>query len=107
MDTRSGVGVAKAKVGAASAVTLTVPGLPSGTTAVALNVTATNPTAASYLTVYPAGVARPNATNLNFVKAQTIPNMVIAKVGAGNKVTFYNTAGTVDVVADLAGYYAN
>ncbi|NMM35075.1 MAG: hypothetical protein HHJ13_13965, partial [Phycicoccus sp.] len=85
---------------------LTIPGLPAGTTAVALNVTATNPTAASYLTVYPAGATRPTASNLNFVKAQTIANLVIARVGTGNKVTFYNAAGTVDIIADLAGYYA-
>jgi hypothetical protein len=73
---------------------------------VALNVTATNPTAASFLTVYPTGQTRPTASNLNFVKAQTIPNLVTARVGAGNKVTFYNNAGTVDILADLAGYCA-
>jgi len=106
LDTRAGLGAPKAKVGPGGQLTLTVPGLPAGTTAVALNVTATNPTAASYLTVYPAGQARPTASNLNFVKAQTIPNLVIARVGAGNKVTFYNAAGTVDIIADLAGYYA-
>ena len=106
LDTRAGLGAPKAKVGPGGQLTLTVPGLPAGTTAVALNVTATNPTAASYLTVYPAGQARPTASNLNFVKAQTISNLVIARVGAGNKVTFYNAAGTVDVIADLAGYYS-
>jgi hypothetical protein len=31
--------------------------------------------------------------------------MVLVPVGAGNTVTFYNAAGTVDVVADLLGYY--
>ncbi len=85
---------------------MTIPGLPAGTTAVALNVTATNPTTASYLTLYPTGATRPTASNLNFVKAQTIANLVIARVGAGNKVTIYNSSGTVDVIADLAGYYA-
>jgi hypothetical protein len=85
---------------------LTIPALPAGTTAVVLNVTATNPTAGSYLTVYPGGQTRPTASNLNFVTAQTIPNLVIARVGAGNKLSFYNAAGSVDVIADLAGYYA-
>jgi hypothetical protein len=84
---------------------LTIPGLPAGTTAVALNVTATNPTASSYLTVYPADQTRPTVSNLNFVGGQTIPNLVIVRVGAGNTVTFYNAAGTVDILADLAGYY--
>jgi hypothetical protein len=106
MDTRNGTGAARAKVGPGGQVTLTIPCLPTGTTAVALNVTATSPTATSYLTVYPAGQTRPTASNLNFVRAQTIPNLVIARVGAGNKVTFFNAAGTVDVIADLAGYHS-
>jgi hypothetical protein len=71
-----------------------------------LNVTVTGPTATSYLSVFPAGLALPTVSNLNFAKGQTIPNLVIAKVGAGNRVTFYNAAGTVNVLADLAGYYA-
>jgi len=106
MDTRTGLGAPKAKVGPAGQVTLTMTALPAGTTAVALNVTATNPTATSYLTVYPGGQTGPTASNLNFVTAQTIPNLVIARVGAGNTLTFYNAAGTVDVIADLAGYYS-
>jgi hypothetical protein len=104
MDTRLGTGVT-GKVGAGQAVTLTIPGLPAGTTAVALNVTAVNPTATSYLTVYPAGALRPGTSNLNYTKAQMIPNQVIVAVGPGGKVTFYNRAGTVDLIADLSGYF--
>ena len=105
MDTRLGTGVVRGKVGAGRAVTLTIPGLPAGTTAVALNVTAVNPTTTSYLTVYPAGAVRPGTSNLNFTKGQIIPNMVVVAVGTGGKVTFYNRAGTVDVIADLSGYF--
>jgi len=66
-------------------------------------VTATGPTAASYLTVYPGGSARPTASSLNYVAGQTIPNLVLVNLGTGNKVTFYNYAGTVNVIADLVG----
>jgi hypothetical protein len=104
MDTQNGTGVV-GRVGAGAAVTLTIPGLPAGTTAVALNVTAVNPSASSYLTVYPAGAPRPVTSNLNFTKGQIIPNMVIAAVGPGGTVMFYNGAGTVDVIADLSGYF--
>ena len=39
---------------------------PPGSTAVALNVTATNPTATSYVSVYPTGYAGgPDTSNLN------------------------------------------
>jgi hypothetical protein len=72
-----------------------------------MNVTATNPTATSYVSVYPAGTTRPSASNLNVVAGQTIPNLVTVAVGAGNKVTLYNNAGTIDLIADLAGYYAD
>jgi Fibronectin type III domain len=104
LDTRIGLGAVLAKVGARRTVTLTVPGLPAGTRAVALNVTATGPTAGGYLTVYPGGAARPTASNLNFAAGQTIPNMVLVRLGSGNTVTFYNSTGTLNVIADLLGY---
>jgi hypothetical protein len=105
LDTRVGTGAAKAKVGAGRTVTVTVGGLPVGVTAVTLNVTATRPTATSYVSVYPGGAARPVASNLNVVAGQTIANQVTVALGSGNRVTFYNNAGTIDLVADLSGYY--
>ncbi|WP_411283628.1 Ig-like domain-containing protein [Lapillicoccus sp.] len=106
LDTRIGTGAPTAPLGAGATMTLTVPGLPAGATAVAMNVTVTNPTTASYLSVYPGGSAQPNASNLNYVAGQTIPNMVIVPLGPGNTVTLFNAAGTVDVIADLVGSYA-
>jgi hypothetical protein len=105
LDTRNAIGAPTAKLGAGATLTLTVPGLPAGATAVALNVTATSPTAASYLTVYPNGGLRPTASSLNFVAGQTIPNMVLVNLGPGNTVRFYNAAGSVNVIADLVGYH--
>ena len=105
LDTRNGIGAAKTKLGAGRTLTLTVTGLPAGTTAVALNVTATAPTTASYLTVYPGGKPRPTASNLNYQTGQTIPNMVLVPLGPGNTITIYNNAGTVNVIADLLGYH--
>jgi hypothetical protein len=106
LDTRVGAGAPQAKLGAGQSLTLTVPGLPAGTTSVAFNVAVTNPTSASFLTAYPGDTSRPTVgSNLNFVAGQTIPNMVMVPLGPGNTVTFYNHAGTVDVIADLVGYY--
>ncbi|MEV4947617.1 hypothetical protein [Streptomyces sp. NPDC053755] len=101
MDTRAGLGVPKAKVGAGGTVSLTVG---AKYTAVVMNVTATNPTASGFVSVYPYGTTRTSASNLNFTAGQTIPNLVIVPVKDG-KVTFYNHAGTVDLIADVAGYY--
>ncbi|WP_448702078.1 hypothetical protein [Streptomyces avidinii] len=108
MDTREGLGVPKAKVGAAGTVTLQVAGtagIPStGVTAVVLNVTATEPTAGSFVSVFPTGTVRSAASNLNFTAGQTIPNLVVVPVVNG-KVSFYNHAGSVHLIADVAGYY--
>jgi len=105
LDTRTGVGAPLAKVGARRTVTVAIAGLPVGTTAVTLNVTATRPTATSYVSVYPGGTALPGASNLNVVAGQTIANQVTVALGSGNRVTLYNYAGTIDLVVDLSGYY--
>jgi hypothetical protein len=95
-----------------------VGGVPaSGVAAVLLNVTATNPTAAGWLTLFPADSSLPTASNLNFGAGQSVPNLVAVKVGHGGanegKVAITNTGGipsgggTVDVIADVVGYYAD
>ncbi|MFG2588595.1 peptidoglycan recognition protein [Streptomyces sp. NPDC048438] len=111
MDTREGLGVAKAPVGADSVVTLQVAGVngvpAEGVTAVVLNVTATNVTApTSYVSVYPDGTTRTAASNLNLVKGQTAPNLVIVPVVNG-KVSFYNRSGSLDLIADITGYFTS
>jgi uncharacterized protein YkwD len=82
-------------------------GVPAtGVSAVILNVTAVAPTATSFVTVWPAGAARPNASNLNPVRGVTAPNLVIVRVGADGKVTLYNSAGSTHFVADVVGWFA-
>ncbi|HEY5173160.1 MAG TPA: hypothetical protein VIK54_15655, partial [Acidimicrobiia bacterium] len=82
--------------------------VPPAATAVVLNVTVTSPTAKSYVTAYPEGVnPRPTASNLNFVARQTVPNLVTVQVGSGGGVSFFNEAGSVQVVVDLEGYFTN
>jgi hypothetical protein len=113
MDTRTGLGVAQAAVGPGQTVTLNVfapGGVPSGAgvSAVVLNVTVTGPSTASYLTVFPADAPqRPTASNLNFSARQTVPNRVIVKVGAGGLVSFYNAAGSTQVIADIGGWFTD
>jgi hypothetical protein len=111
LDTRNGTGGTSTKLGPGGVLELRVTdagGVPAtGGTAVALNVTATNVVGPeSYLTVWPSGTSRPVASNLNFIQQQTVPNLVIARVGDGGKVSIYNNVGSVDVVADTQGYFA-
>lgn len=96
-------------VGAGATIDVTVTGRggvpPTDVGAVVLNVTATGATRDSHLRVFPTGEALPNASNVNFSAGQTIPNLVVAKVGAGGKVSIFNNAGTVAVIADVAGWF--
>jgi hypothetical protein len=112
LDTRYGTGGTAGPVGAGQTVSLPVlgwGGVPdSGVAAVVLNVTVTQPTRSGYLTVYPDGAARPLASNLNFSAGETVPNLVIAPVGPDGQVDFYNgSAGTVQIVADVSGWFAS
>jgi hypothetical protein len=111
LDTRTGNGAPVGPVGARGVVDLQVAGrgnVPPDATAVVLNVTsvALSGSPSSYLTAWPTGEARPNASNLNYVAGEVIPNLVTVKVGAAGRVSLYNDTGSVHVLADVAGYYA-
>jgi hypothetical protein len=73
---------------------------------IALNVTVANGSTRSYLTVYPTGSPRPNASNLNFTAGQTVANMVVVPVGPTGEVTIFNEAGSADVIVDVLGWFA-
>ena len=47
---------------------------------------------------------RPDASNLNFVTGQTVPNSVIAPVSANGEVCFY-VYGTTHLLADVSGVF--
>ncbi len=83
-----------------------VGGVPANATAVVLNVTAVNATATTYITVSPGGKARPIVSNLNVNSSAPVPNLVTVSLGADGSLNFYNYAGRVDLLADLAGYYS-
>ncbi|MFZ4811864.1 MAG: NHL repeat-containing protein, partial [Ilumatobacteraceae bacterium] len=78
-----------------------IPG--SGVGSVVLNVTAVNPTAGGFVTVYPCGT-RPGTSNLNYTSGQTVANTVITPVSAAGKVCFY-AEGTTHLIADLSGWF--
>ena len=84
-----------------------VGGVPASVTAVVLNGTAQNATAGTYVTVFPGGTALPVVSNLNVNSSAAVPNLVVVPVGAGGTISFTNYAGSVDLLADLAGYYSS
>jgi hypothetical protein len=107
LDTRNGTGGYSSPVGAGQSISLQVTGsngVPAGATAVVLNVTAVNPTSSGYVTVYPDGQTRPVTSNLDFTAGETFPNLVVVPIGTNGKIDFYNSSGTVNLIADLEGY---
>ena len=86
-------------------VTLPIVNAGAPISAVMMNVTVTAPTAGSYLTIWPDGSPLPNASSLNFVPGQTVPNLVVAPIGPDGSVNIYNFAGETEVIVDVVGLF--
>ena len=84
-----------------------VAGIPASAAGVVFNLTVTEPASNGFITAYPSGQAVPNASNVNFAKNQTVPNLAVVPVGSDGKVALRNssTGGTVQLVSDVAGYF--
>jgi len=77
----------------------------SGVAAVILNVTVAAPTAGSFITVFPAGVAVPDASTMDFQAGQTQADLVEVALGRNGEVSVYNAAGWTQVIIDVEGWY--
>jgi hypothetical protein len=70
------------------------------------NVTVTNTTAWSYLTIYPENSSFPTASDLNWTSGGiTIANQTITELGTSGGISVYNAFGSVDVIMDVDGFY--
>lgn len=81
----------------------------SGIAAVVLNITATSPVADGYLSIWPAGLARPNSSSVNFAASSTTANLVVATLSADGRIALWNSNDSplmesVDVIIDVVGY---
>jgi outer membrane protein assembly factor BamB len=115
LDTRAGASTVDGKASGAGAIgagrTVIVPvagraGIPAGAAAVVVNLTEASATAPSYLTLYPAGSARPDTSNLNVAAHQVKSVEATVTLGSSGGVAVYNSAGNVNAVMDVVGYYA-
>jgi hypothetical protein len=106
VDTRFGLG-APGALGPATSVTVTAPATvaDASTIALATNVTAVAPTAATHVTVWPYG-PKPNVSNLNAAKGQTVPNAVMCELSLGNTFNVFNNSGSTHVIVDVVGSFA-
>jgi hypothetical protein len=83
-------------------------GIPNTAVAVSMNVTATDPTAPTFLTIWARDATRPTASSLNPVPGQPpMPNAVTTELDSAGRFGIYNLAGNVHVFADVNGYYVD
>ena len=107
VDSRTGVGTPAAPWGEGEVRNVAVAGrgsVPAGATAVIANVTATNTTAWGFLSAWPTGSTQPSSSNLNFLGGQTVPNLVMLKLGAGGQLSILNGRGSANVIVDVMGF---
>ncbi|MCW2667777.1 MAG: hypothetical protein JWN57_2739 [Frankiales bacterium] len=81
--------------------------VPAGATGVVLNVTATGASAPGFVTVYPAGTARPETSHVTFPAGLTQANEVLAGLGTGRRVVLDvggSRSAAAALVVDLVGY---
>ena len=81
-----------------------VPDDPAAVAGVILNVTGTEAEAPGFVTVWPEGQLRPNASNLNLAPGEfAAPNLVVVPVGADGSIRLY-TQSPAHLIVDIAGY---
>jgi hypothetical protein len=69
-----------------------------------LNVTVVPPGYLGYLTAWPTGQARPNASTLNSWKGKIVANAAIVPAGDNESISVY-VRNTTDVILDINGYF--
>ena len=75
-----------------------------GASAVVGNTTATESAAPGFITVFPSGIARPNASSLNIERiGQTIANHTTVRLNSGG-ISLYTQGGT-HLILDVSGFY--
>jgi hypothetical protein len=85
-------------------------GVPATASAVAANVTVTQPTVAGHLRLYPAGITPPGVSTVNFAGGQTRASNAVLSLGVAGEVRLQSgqpagSGGTAHVVIDVVGYF--
>lgn len=81
-------------------------GIPANATGVIANLTATNASTGTWLALREPSGSAPSSSSLNVGPGGTIANLAFTRLNAGGELSVYNSLGTVDVILDIAGYFA-
>ena len=88
--------------GSVAAIDLRSRGVPSGTTAVVLNLTTLNADLDGWVRAYPCAAGEPETSNVNPAPGQVATNGAIVPIGDGR--ICFRTAHAVDLIVDLNGW---
>jgi hypothetical protein len=80
-------------------------GIPANATAVSVNLAAIPRGPLDFLTLYPTGQPRPNASTLNAYDGQIVANAALIPIGANGSVSLFASRET-DAILDVNGYFA-
>jgi hypothetical protein len=83
-------------------------GVPSGATALAVNVTVVAPAGGGFVTLYPgpANTVRPVVSTINYVTGRTLANNARITLGLDGSINIFNASGSpLDFLIDVSGYF--
>jgi uncharacterized repeat protein (TIGR03803 family) len=82
-------------------------GVPVTASAVAINITVTQPTSSGNLTIYPGDNPMPVTSTINYSAAQTRANNAVVSANAAGAITVHcaQKSGTVELILDVTGYF--
>ena len=107
VDSRYGIGTAAGPLGPGTSADVNVAGVgpvPGNATAAVVNVTSTDASSVSFITVWPTNTAMPRASTLNPRPGVAVPNLAYLKLGAGGRLSIFNDAGSTNYIVDVFGY---
>jgi hypothetical protein len=110
LDTRYAIGVpSKAPMGPGVTDNVSVAGIqgiPTTATSVSANVTIDkDATARAYLTVWPAGLAKPNSSVNNATPGTISASAGVFGLGTNGELSVFNSVGKTNVIIDVTGYF--
>lgn len=107
LDTRTGLAAPKARLAAGGTLKLPVTGkagIPTtGASAVLLDVSATSPSAAGWITTWATGTTRPATPQVRLETGKPNTGLVLARIGTGGAVNLHSSVQT-DVMVDVVGW---
>lgn len=83
-----------------------IAGVPADATSVAVNITAL-PQGRGYVTAYPNGQPKPNASNLNLNPGHVRANMAVVRVGDDGSIRIAVEETDSEIIVDVFGYYGS